>query len=63
MDVRIGDKLRLDYVDRLPDQIGLTGIVTEINEHNYIYGTWSDIYLIPYLDEWTVIERVQSKTN
>ena len=58
MDVKIGDKIRIIHMDGEPQYTGKEGIVTYIDDNNQIHGDWGGCALIPYLDDFEVIERV-----
>lgn len=54
--VKVGDKIRIDYMSGEPQYSGKVGTVTRIDGMNQIHGTWGGCALIPGEDSYTVIE-------
>ena len=53
---KIGDKIRIIWMEGEPDYIGREGIVEYIDDMKQIHGTWGGCALIPETDSWTVIK-------
>ena len=54
---KVGDKLRIIWMEGEPQYIGCEGTVTHIDDMKQIHGTWGGCALIPETDSWTVIEN------
>ena len=55
MNVKIGDKIRILYMDGEPQYSGKEGIVRTIDSMNQIHGSWGGCALIPGVDQFEVI--------
>lgn len=53
---KIGDKIRIIWMEGEPQYIGKEGTVTLIDDMKQIHGTWGGCALIPETDSWVVIE-------
>ena len=58
MNVKIGDKIRINYMDGEPQYSGKEGTVIHIDDMGQIHGSWGGCALIPGVDEFEVIESV-----
>ena len=59
MNVKIGDKVRIIYMDGEPQYTGAEGIVRYIDDIGDIHGSWGGCAIVPDMDEYEVIERAQ----
>jgi len=57
--VKVGDKIRIIYMDGEPQYSGKEGIIRTIDDMGQIHGSWGGCALIPGVDEFEVIERAQ----
>ena len=55
-EAKIGDKIRIIYMEGEPQYIGREGIVEYIDDAGQVHGTWGGCALIPATDTWVVIE-------
>lgn len=53
---KIGDRIRITYMEGEPRYTGREGIVEYIDDAKQIHGTWGGCALIPETDSWEVIE-------
>lgn len=60
MNVKVGDKIRITYMDGEPQYTNKEGTVIHIDDMNQIHGDWGGCALIPGLDQFEVIANVQS---
>ena len=60
MNIKIGDKIRIIYMDGEPQYTGAEGVVTHIDDMEQIFGTWGGCAIVKDLDQVEVIESVQS---
>ena len=49
---KVGDKIRIIYMDGEPQYTGREGTVTLIDDMKQIHGTWGGCALIPETDSW-----------
>jgi len=56
--VKIGDKIKILYMDGEPQYTNKEGEVTLIDDAGQIHGTWGGCAIIPEIDEFEVIENV-----
>ena len=54
--IKVGDKIRIIYMNGEPQYSGKTGIVEYIDDIGQIHGSWGGCALIPGVDEYEVIE-------
>lgn len=54
---KVGDKIRIVYMDGEPKYTGKEGIVEYIDDMGQIHGTWGGCALIPESDLWEVIKE------
>lgn len=55
--VKIGDKIRIIYMDGEPQYSGKEGVVRTIDDMKQIHGSWGGCALIPGVDEFEVISN------
>ena len=54
--VKIGDKIKIVYMEGEPQYCGKTGIVLHIDDIGQIHGTWGGCALIPGTDSYERVE-------
>ena len=54
--IKIGDKIRIIYMEGEPQYTGREGVVEYIDDMKQIHGSWGGCALIPESDLWEVIE-------
>ena len=59
MDVKVGDIIRIDYMQGEPQYTGVIGVVDHIDDNNQIWLKGCGCALIPYVDEWTVMTSIK----
>lgn len=59
--MKVGDKIRILYMDGEPEYDGKKGTVTHIDDAGQIHGTWGGCALIPGVDEYEVIDYTEAK--
>ncbi len=52
---KIGDWIRIIYMDGEPQYTGKEGAVTHIDSMGQIHGTWGGCALIPEADEFEIV--------
>jgi len=52
---KVGDKIRIIYMDGEPQYSGREGTVTHVDDMGQIHGTWGGCALIPGEDTYQVI--------
>ena len=57
MDVRIGDKIKIIYMEGEPNYSGREGIVEYIDDTGQIHGTWGGLAIIPKNDKFEILEQ------
>ena len=55
MMVKVGDKIRIIYMEGEPQYWDKEGIVRTIDDMGQIHGTWGGCALIPGVDQFEVI--------
>lgn len=55
--VKVGDKIRIIYMEGEPQYTGKVGVVTRIDDMGQIHGTWGGCALIAPNDEFEIIEN------
>ena len=55
--VKVGDKIKIIYMDGEPDYSGRVGIITHIDDAGQLHGTWGGCAVIPEVDEIVVLEE------
>ena len=54
--MKVGDEIRILYMDGEPAYAGRKGTVTHIDDAGQIHGTWGGCALIPEVDDYEVID-------
>ena len=54
--VKVGDTIRIIYMNGEPQYDGKTGIVIHIDDACQIHGTWGGCAIIPEIDDFEVIK-------
>ena len=57
MEVKIGDRIRVIYMDGEPQYTGAEGYVTHIDDAGQIHTTAGGCAIIPGIDTFEIIER------
>lgn len=55
--VKVGDKIKIIYMDGEPQYSGKTGIVKHIDDMGQIHGSWGGLALIPSSDSFVIINE------
>ena len=58
MEVKIGDKIRIIYMEGEPQYWNKEGVVRTIDDAGQIHGSWGGCALIPGIDSYEVISNV-----
>lgn len=53
---KVGDKIRIIYMDGEPRYRGKEGIVKYIDDAGQIHGTWGGCALLPDVDDFVIIQ-------
>lgn len=59
--VKVGDKIRIVYMNGEPRYSGRVGIVEHIDDIGQIHGSWGGCALIPSVDQYKLIEEKNEK--
>ena len=59
--VKVGDKIRIVYMNGEPQYSGRVGIVEHIDDIGQIHGSWGGCALIPSVDQYKLIEEKNEK--
>lgn len=59
--VKVGDKIRIVYMNGEPRYSGRVGIVEHIDDIGQIHGSWGGCALIPGVDQYKLIEEKNEK--
>ena len=54
---KVGDKLRIVYMEGEPQYCGKIGVVTLIDDAGQVHGTWGGCALIPGEDVWELLDN------
>ena len=54
--IKVGDKIRIVYVDGESEYLGKVGIVEHIDDIGQIHGSWGRCALIAGVDQYEVVE-------
>ena len=57
MSVKVGDKIRIIYMDGEPQYTGEEGYVTHIDSMKQIHGDWGGCALIPGIYQFEIIGK------
>ncbi len=55
--VKVGDKIRIIYMDGEPRYCGKTGVVKRIDSIGQIHGSWGGCALIPGTDQFELLDK------
>ena len=55
MNIKVGDKLRIVYMEGEPQYRGKIGVVTLIDDAGQVHGTWGGCAIIPEIDQYEII--------
>ena len=58
---KVGDKIRIVYMNGEPRYSGRVGIVEHIDDIGQIHGSWGGCALIPSVDQYKLIEEKNEK--
>ncbi len=62
--IKVGDTIRIDYMDGEPQYTGKIGVVKSINEdpwgNTQVHGTWGGCAMYLEKDSYTILTRVDS---
>lgn len=59
---KVGDKIKIDYMKNDEHNNGREGIIEFIDSQNQLHGTWGSLAVIPEVDTYTIIGRVNDGT-
>lgn len=59
--VKVGDTIKIIYMDGEPHYSSKVGIVEHIDDIGQIHGSWGGCALIPGVDEFEIVNEVASK--
>ena len=59
--LKVGDKVRIIYMNGEPSYCGREGIVRSIDDMGQIHGSWGGLAIIPGEDEYEIIETEKDK--
>lgn len=54
---KVGDWVRIIYMDGEPRYTGKEGVITHIDSMGQLHGTWGGCALIPDVDEYEVVSE------
>ena len=60
--IRVGDRIRIIYMEGEPQYKGKEGVVEYIDDAGQLHGTWGGCALIPNVDKYVVIKNKQNYT-
>lgn len=55
--VKVGTKIRIEYMAGEPNYCGREGIIKSIDDIGQLHGTWGGLAVIPGEDIFTVLEN------
>lgn len=55
--VKVGDLIRITYMDEEPHYAGKEGVVEFIDSLGQIHGSWGGCALIPSIDSFVIVKR------
>ena len=55
--VKVGDKIKIIFMDGEPSYSGKIGVVEQIDDIGQIHGSWGGCALIPGVDQFEVVEE------
>lgn len=59
--MKVGDKIRIIYMEGEPQYEGKAGTVTHIDDAGQIHGTWGGCAIIPGVDLYEVVDYKAAK--
>ena len=59
MDVKVGDKIRILYMQGEPQYAYKEGYVRLIDDAGQIHGSWGGCAIVPEFDQYEIIEQVK----
>lgn len=59
--LKIGDKIRIIYMNGEPQYSGREGVVRSIDDMGQVHGSWGGLAIIPGEDEYEIIETERNK--
>ena len=57
MSARIGDKIKIIYMEGEPSYSGREGIVEYIDDAGQLHGDWGGLAIIPEKDDFVIINQ------
>ena len=54
--MKIGDKIKIVYMDGEPQYTGREGVVERIDDAGQIHGTWGGCAIIPEADSFEILK-------
>lgn len=61
--VKVGDKIRIIYMDGEPQYSGREGVVRSIDDMGQLHGGWGGLAVIPGQDNFIVINEENDLKN
>ena len=55
--IKVGDKIKIIFIDGEPSYDGKIGIVEHIDDISQIHGSWGVRALIPDVDQFEVVDK------
>lgn len=53
--VKVGDTIRIEYMDGEPQYSGREGVVKSIDDIGQLHGTWGGLAVVPGTDNFIII--------
>lgn len=53
--VKVGDTIRIEYMDGEPQYSGREGVVKSIDDIGQLHGTWGGLAVVPGTDNFVII--------
>lgn len=57
MKAKVGDKIRIIYMEGEPQCEGDEGIIEKIDDSGQLHGTWNGLAVIPEMDRFEIIKE------
>jgi len=54
---KVGDAIKILYVEDEPNYVGKTGIITSIDDIGQLHGTWGGCAIIPSIDKIVLLNN------
>lgn len=61
--VKVGDWIRIIYMDGEPQYTGKEGAITHIDSMGQIHGTWGGCALIPETDRFEIVTEMEGRNG